>query len=178
MFGKVSSPTGSRAVKVASKQVRALELRAQRLNFNQIAEALAKEYKEPCSYSNARRLVVRALEDTVSEACDDLRAIEGMVLDGLYLETNQRMQLIDKKDVKTFLKAIETLLKISEARIKLFGLDRPQKVALTTPDGESEYKGGMSPHEELAMLLAEAKEIERSGECPVPDDEDDEDSTD
>jgi len=50
--------------------------------------------------------------------------------------------------------AVRQLLNISERAAKLQGIDKPVKVAPTSPDGESPYEGDTSYRELLSVLLA------------------------
>lgn len=49
--------------------------------------------------------------------------------------------------------AIDRMLKIEERRARLLGLDMPNKIAPTTPDGRDEFGGGIG----LSALLSEAR---------------------
>lgn len=128
----------------AQRDAEAAQLRAEGKTYDQIAEAL-----EFSDRSLARRAVERALAATVREPADELRQLELIRLDALWVEAvkvmttehitvnNGRVIEVDGvplKDDAPTLSAIDRLLKIMERRAKLVGLDSPAKVEVMTLD--------------------------------------------
>jgi len=135
-----------RTLSDAQRDAEAARLRARGLTYQQIADELGWT-----SRGDAHHAVQRALEATVKEAADEVRAIELDRLDTLYraalavLEaehftvSNGRVVSLDGSgplpDTGPVLAAIDRLLKIQERRSKLLGLDAPSKAAISiTPD--------------------------------------------
>ncbi|MFE1515703.1 hypothetical protein ACFW9I_02540 [[Kitasatospora] papulosa] len=134
-----------RTLSDAQRDAEAARLRARGLTYQQIADELGWT-----SRGDAHHAVQRALEATVKEAADEVRAIELDRLDTLYraalavLErqhvtvSNGRVVSLNEEplpDDGPVLAAIDRLLKIQERRSKLLGLDAPSKAAISiTPD--------------------------------------------
>ncbi len=98
------------------KQLLALQLRKAGASFEQVAKA--------CGYANAGgafKAVKTALKKTLQEPADDLRKLELARLD-------EAQAAIWAKVKNGDLKAIDRLLRISERRSKLLGLDAPVKL--------------------------------------------------
>lgn len=128
----------------ARRDAEAAQLRADGKTYDQIAETLKFSDR-----SVARRAVERALAATVREPADELRQLELIRLDALWVEAvkvmtsehvtvnNGRVIEIDGvplKDDGPTLSAIDRLLKIMERRAKLVGLDSATKVEVMTLD--------------------------------------------
>ena len=60
--------------------------------------------------------------------------------------------------------AIQTVLKIMERRARLLGLDQPQKVAPTNPQGDAPYHDGAMSDAELDARIAELEAKHRGDE--------------
>lgn len=144
--GKPRSGSGRfvKSLETAKRDGEAAQLRAEGKTYDQIAEALNFSDR-----SLARRAVERALAATVREPADELRQLELIRLDALWVEAvkvmttehitvnNGRVIEIDGvplKDDGPTLSAIDRLLKIMERRAKLVGLDSPAKVEVMTLD--------------------------------------------
>lgn len=147
-----------RTTDTAERDAQACELRAQGYSYQRIAAAL--RYTDR---SLARRAVERALAATVRDSADTLREIELQRLDAMWQQAWQVLYedhpfvsggrivydpatgqpLVDDGPV---LAAIDRLLKISERRAKLLGLDAPTKVETITLD---------QVDAEIARLMAE-----------------------
>jgi uncharacterized small protein (DUF1192 family) len=133
-----------KSLETAKRDAEAAQLRAEGKTYDQIAEAL-----DFSDRSLARRAVERALAATVREPADELRQLELIRLDALWVEAvkvmtsehitvnNGRVIEIDGvplKDDGPTLSAIDRLLKIMERRAKLVGLDSATKVEVLSVD--------------------------------------------
>jgi hypothetical protein len=128
----------------AARDAEAAQLRANGLTYQAIAEKLGLSHRDL-----ARRAVERALAATVREPADELRQLELIRLDALWVEAvkvmttehitvnNGRVIEVDGvplKDDAPTLSAIDRLLKIMERRAKLVGLDSATKVEVLSVD--------------------------------------------
>ena len=112
-----------RSVKSHQQMIMALELRASGASYLQIGKALS------VSKSRAWRIVGKALDQLVEhckETAERVKQLELHRLDRYRLALDSR-----KSDPRT----VDTLIRISERVAKLHGLDAPQKIAETLPDG-------------------------------------------
>lgn len=132
-----------RSLDTATKDTLAARLRATGMSYREIAAKL--EYADE---SGAHRAVSRALAAVPVEAVNELRAIECERLDELtrrlwdvlntrYPLLNPDVELVgpDGKpvaDPAPILAVVDRLLRISERRAKLLGLDAPMRVASPT----------------------------------------------
>lgn len=107
---------------VAANETKAVELRKAGASYAQIADALGL-----ASASSAYRNVMRALARNQSEEVEELRMIEGARLDRM-------QQSLWHNAVRGDLPTVDRVLRIMERRARLFGLDAPQKVAVSTSD--------------------------------------------
>lgn len=138
MGGYNESKTSPRRIDAAQRRAKALEMRRDGRKFQDIADALG--YK---SRGAAAQDVQRALALTVSEPAAEVRALELMRLDEMWVAaldvlkrshitvSNGRVIEIDGQplvDDGPVLQAIDRLLKIQERRAKYLGLDAPTKV--------------------------------------------------
>lgn len=129
-----------RTLTVAERDAEAARLRSQGWTYERIADHLGYTDK-----SNARRAIEKVLKSTVQEAGDELRKIERERLDRLaeaawaVLErqhvtvSNGRIVSLNGEplpDDGPVLQAIDRLLRISESRRKLEGLDAPSRVSV------------------------------------------------
>lgn len=126
----------------AQRDAAAAELRADGKTYQQIADELHFSHRDL-----ARRAVERALAATVREPAAELRQLELIRLDSLWMQamgvltrdhltvSNGRVVELNGEPVKDdapILNAIDRLLKIMERRAKLTGLDAPAKVEVMT----------------------------------------------
>src|ERR1700745_1333908 len=112
-----------RKVKSHQQMIRALELRAAGASFRQIGEALS------VSKPRAFRIVRRALDEMVEhcrETAERVRQLE------LYRMDRIRLALDPKKSDP---RVADTLIRISERVAKLHGLDAPQRIEASCPNG-------------------------------------------
>lgn len=145
--GKATSP---RTIGIRQKQARAMELRAAGWSFDAIAKEVG--YKDRASAHNA---VTTALATVLREPADNLVEVEQQRIDrglvevfkildedypepqiALDLDEVSRLRLArvwvetigERSDLK--LKAVDRLIRLSETRRKLLGLDQPSKTEL------------------------------------------------
>jgi len=114
---------GPRRVKSHQQMIMALELRVSGASFRQIGEALS------VSKPRAFRIVRKALDELVehcTETAERVRQLELHRLDRYRLALDSR-----KSDPRT----VDTLIRISERVAKLHGLDAPQRIEQSGPDG-------------------------------------------
>lgn len=118
-------PDATRAVNAEAREQawRALEHRKAGLTYRQIAARLQ------CSLGGAHKYVTSALAELrseVQESARDLRELEIEKLDALELRLRRRLKP-DCSDADCA-KLATAILKVSESRRKLLGLDAPQKI--------------------------------------------------
>ncbi|MDY0282239.1 MAG: hypothetical protein RBR35_16955 [Salinivirgaceae bacterium] len=126
----------------AEKRATALELRKSGLTLQQIADNLN------CSKGYAHKLVMDSLHELITQSetlAEELRELENMRLDALWEASYEKAKAGD-------LSAINTCIRISERRAKLFGLDGTQKV---------EHSGGVA----ISLQLADCSKKE--DECNI-----------
>jgi hypothetical protein len=151
----------------AERDAEAARMRSRGATFAEIARALG--YADP---STASRAIQRALTSVRADGVEELRALEGERLDelqrrawailddpgpvvseGRVVKGPDGQPLVDAERV---LKAIDRLLRISERRCKLFGLDMPSAVRVESTTVMDEEIASM-----LAALDQQAREDER-----------------
>jgi hypothetical protein len=143
-----------RRVKSHQQMIMALELRASGASFRQIGEALS------VSKPRAFRIVRKALDELVqhcSETAERVRVLELHRLDRYRLALDSR-----KSDPRT----VDTLIRISERVAKLHGLDAPQRIEASGPNGgpiETEEKVDYSKLTLDELLLLEAMQNKARG---------------
>ena len=109
---------GQRQVDALDRQIKALELRASGMRYQDIADKLG--YKTP---GGAYKAVKSALIKTLREPADELRNLEVERLDALLIDLWPNKH----KPIYT-----DRILRIMERRAKLLGLDAPIKTDLTS----------------------------------------------
>lgn len=107
----------NRDANAATRATLAVQLRAQKLTFDEIAKRCG--YASPGACRNA---IQRELSRTVVENVEELRREECAMLDQLHAICWER--LIDPAYAKSMLFAADRLATISERRSKLMGLDQ------------------------------------------------------
>lgn len=131
--------TSPRRTAARQRRQRAVELRVEGATFDQISIDLG------CTRSAAWKMVQREIDEIVRDtrtAAAELRALELARLDSA-------LQAIWSNVEAGHLGAIDRLIRISERRARLLGLDAPSRIAPTDPTGANEYNGGG-----LSALLA------------------------
>jgi hypothetical protein len=130
---------GAKRLNAAEIRRKALVMRRSGATFDLIGQALGVSKQRAHAVITAE-LARMAAENAVD--AEALRALEVDRLDRLLRGLWQRAQDGD-------LGAVDRALKIAHRRAALLGLDRPTKIAPTTPNGEESYEGGGG----LAALL-------------------------
>lgn len=137
MAGKGAIMTGAKAITVAEKQRRALELRKAGATFETIAESLG--YASP---TGAAKAVKTALHNIIKEPAEEVRDMEVARLDAALFAIWSQVKSGNHG-------AIDRFIKIQDRRAAYLGLDAPKESALNVsgtlkreyvlvrPDGDS-----------------------------------------
>lgn len=127
-----------RSADTAARDAQATVLRGRGYSYQAVADALGMHDR-----SAARKAVERALAATVAEPCEELRRIELAKLDSMSVTawavldaehpvvSAGRIMVLNGEpltDPEPVLAAIDRLLRISERRCRLLGLDSPIRV--------------------------------------------------
>lgn len=155
----------------AVRRLRALELRLDGQSYRAIGAQLGVSGKTAWEDVQASLTELAALE--LANAAE-LRALELERLDALTIEAARILRtthpliaggkvLADLTDDGPKLQAIDRLLRISESRRKLLGLDAPALTALTNPDGtpaayaelRTVVLNLLAPYPDLRLALAD-----------------------
>lgn len=112
-----------RDVERHARRMKALQLRAARLTYQQIADRLYNGDR-----GGAYRDIQKAIENQEKEAVTEVRAQEILLLDEL-------ARPMVKKAIEGDDKAVNAVLRIMERRAKLLGLDAPTQVEQTGTGG-------------------------------------------
>ena len=112
-----------RKVKSHQQMIQALELRAAGASFRQIGEALS------VSKPRAFRIVRKALDELVQHCQDTAERVRQLEL---YRMDRIRLALDPKKADP---RVADTLIRISERVAKLHGLNAPQRIEASGPEG-------------------------------------------
>ena len=113
-----SAPTSlaaKRKEQTRSRRIEALSLRLAGLTYEQIAERL------DISPEGARDMVNRTLDRAENQIVDEMRELEGARLD-------RAQAAIWTKVLEGDTKAVDTFLRISQRRARLYGLDSPTAI--------------------------------------------------
>jgi hypothetical protein len=102
------------------------------------------------SRSVAHRLAQEALQELQVRTTSDVEAAVCLELARLDTAITSVMPLVIAGDMP----AVDRLVRLSERRSRLLGLDAPTRLAPTTPDGKAEYGTNSIG---LAGLLSEAR---------------------
>lgn len=114
-----------RTIAIAQRQAKAVRLRLEGHSYQAIADMVPYADR-----SAARRAVETARQHIIEEPARELQAQELERLDDLLIRCRQ--VLVDGGDPELVLKAVDRLVKISETRRKLLGLDAPAKSDVTS----------------------------------------------
>lgn len=127
----------TRSPETAERDAEAASLRSQSWTYNKIALHFG------VTRQSAWAMVKRALNDTLAKPADDLREFEAARLDDLeetvYLELEKNHCVVSHgkiiyqgsdplHDTASVLSCVDRLLRISERRSRLLGLDSPTKI--------------------------------------------------
>lgn len=166
--GKRPNGAGSTVrVNAAEKRRRAVELRKAGATFDEIAAAPGPDGKPLyASKGTAYKAVEQALREAVREPARELIELEVQRLDLL-------LRAIWPAVVRGHLGAVDRALRVAERRARLLGLDGPQVVQHSGPDGGPIPidVSGMTEAEKqarLQQLVAEAQRRLADAEAPAP----------
>lgn len=120
-----SSKTSPETAAAKVRAAQAMELRLAGKTFDEIAQIVGYAGKQ-----GAYDAVKRSLDAIIREPAEELRKADLERLDRLWTTPYQQAQTGD-------MHAVATCLKLMERRAKLLGLDAPQKVAETDPEGKA-----------------------------------------
>jgi len=144
-----------RKVKSHQQMIQALELRAAGASFLQIGKALS------VSKPRAFRIVRKALDELVQHCQETAERVRQMEL---YRLDRIRLALDPKKSDP---RVADTLIRISERVAKLHGLDAPQRIETSGPDGGPIQTEKQQPDYDRVsfdeLLLLEAMEKKSRG---------------
>lgn len=117
--------TDQQRIAAAERRQQALELRKAGASYRKIADTLAVSLSQ--AHDDVQQALIQLAELECASA-GELRAMELARLDVAMLAIARQVQ-------QGNLKAVGAWVRISESRRKLLGLDAPQKIAQTNPDG-------------------------------------------
>jgi DNA-binding CsgD family transcriptional regulator len=141
----------ARRVLAQERRTKATEMHKLGMAYDKIAEQLGM------SVSSVHKTVRKAMEQARERQNQDADTILTMELENL-----DRLQLAAMPGaLKGNHLLIDRVLKIQERRAKLLGLDAPDKIAPTSPDGQHPYRPAaeMAPEERRARILELQKEL-------------------
>lgn len=124
---------------------KALELRRAGASYRQIAKTLG------VSLAMAHKYVKRGMSRLIERCRDEAEQVLLLELDRL----DQMLMGLWPAASKGNPQSVEKVLKIMERRAAMLGIDKPTKVAPTTPDGDGQYTPGNMSDEELNRRIAE-----------------------
>lgn len=129
-MGRHNPKTAPKRIIKLERAAQALELRKQGWQFPEIAEALG--VSTPCAFKYVNQYLEQLRKQAKSSA-EELRDLELHRMDDM-------QNALWEKVLKGDRDSIQSVIKISERRSKLLGLDKPLKVAETTPDGDEKQQ--------------------------------------
>lgn len=127
----------------AQLRAEALKARMMGASYGHIADTL--QISKATAWKYCKQEVAR-LEKEGDETADEIIRIELIRYDAMILAAWPKVQAGD-------LQAMAQVLAISRERRKLLGLDKPQKIAQTDPEGEKPYEP-ISDQERLVRIAA------------------------
>jgi hypothetical protein len=141
--------SSKRKVKKHQQMIQALELRAAGYSYRQIGEALS------VSKPRAFRIVRKALDELVQHCQDTAEHVRHLEL--YRLDRYRRSLEPRKADPRT----VDTLIRISERVAKLHGLDAPQRIEASGPDGRPiQTETGEWPIDLEKLTVEELRQLE------------------
>lgn len=142
--------TKAAAANRSERARQALELRKRGKTIRQIAAELR------ISRSVAHRYVKEALDELARETLEDAAEVRRLELErlDLALTTAMAVMLDSGADEDVLLRAVDRVVKVSQRRSELLGLDAPQKVDQTTTTTVAQYDLGALDKGQLRDLVA------------------------
>lgn len=141
-------------VTARARELEALELRKKGMSYDAIGEALG------ISKSGAYLCVMRALESITKEAAEEadaVRQLELERLDAALVGLSTRIQHGDPA-------AVTAMIRVSERRARLLGLDKPTKSELTGADGAPLFSDEQTKAMAAAVLAQRGADERRDGD--------------
>ncbi len=139
----MSKTSSVNRAKVTANQAEVMRHRVDGKSFREIAELTG------ISRAHCHRLAQAAMEELQVRTQTDAEAVVALELGRL----DVAVAAIMLKVREGHMGAIDRLIRLSERRTRLLGVEGPTKIAPTSPDGATEYTGGFG----LSALLGEAR---------------------
>lgn len=150
--GKKPSPKqAARALRTAERTARALELRRQGMSLRAIGEALG------CDHKTAQRRIDAALDEIRRSTQDDAARLVELELVRMDRMLEKLEAGLNAEDHETVARSVRELLRVSQSRRRLLGLDQPTKVKV---EGRIDSFAGWSD-EELERFTETGEKPER-----------------
>lgn len=146
-------PNSAEAILLAEKKLEIMRLRLNGYRVRDIAHRMSMPESTVSIYI---KQALKASQSELDELGSTFILMESERLDMM-------LESIEPKLAVGNLMAIDKALRIQERRAKLFGLDKPIKIAPTTPDGENEYDS-TDFKAKLAEMLHKKVNDESSGD--------------
>ena len=117
----------------AERYRRVVQLRAAGFTFDRIASELGY-----ASRSGAKEAYDAAIKSWGREEVNDLRVLEGELIDELWRRTCQRLLSGEQEQIETheFVQLMNTAVRLSKRRSELFGLDAPKSLEVSGLAGD------------------------------------------
>lgn len=112
----------ARQAEIAARRIEAIKMRTAGARWDDIAKSLGYD-----SRATAYNDVARALEDNRATLALGVEALREQELERLDLLQRKATVELESESEGTVLAAVDRLIKISESRRRLLGLDAPQK---------------------------------------------------
>lgn len=154
----MNNRTSARKIEAQERRRKAVELRRAGASYAHIAATLDMA---PSSVHKTVCKALAQLKDDIADQATLLQAQEADRLDHLQVKLWARAAGGD-------LAAIDRVLRLMERRARLLGLDAPQRIAPTTPDGSAAWDAGAMTPAERAARIAEL-ERKRRGDDADPE---------
>lgn len=142
-------PRGKREA-AAERKLKALELRKARASYRAIGKALN------VSGVQAYRYVQSALAEIAAKTSENAEQLRNLELESLDMAAVAIAKQVKNGEIA----AIAEWRRLSESRRKLLGLDAPDKVAPTNPEGTEPYFGAGLTEQDIDRILAATRPVE------------------
>lgn len=140
-----TGPYSAKTITIQQKALEAVELRKQGKSYREIADTL--NYS---STNTAQKAVMGMLKEMLGEPAEELRQLEASRIDELWYGVREMFESADSPLLKLY--AVDRLLKLSERRSKLLGLDAPVKVNLEVKIRQMALALGLDEEEAVSEL--------------------------
>ena len=122
-----------RKVNAKIQRQKAVKFRLAGATYQAIADQMG------CTTSNVHKMVKKEMEQVTKETREDVEQLRAMEVSRL----DEAQRAIWNQIANGHLGAVDRLVKISDRRSKLLGLDAPQKTAFTAGVGQDDEEGGV-----------------------------------